>query len=294
MSKLIDLTGQIFGRLTVIGQSPVKVKNGVLWECQCSCGTIKNIRSNSLRRKKDPTRSCGCINEENCRNKAEKLEGKVFGKLTVLSRHGSTNHGRSTWKCQCSCNGPKSVVIVSSGDLKHSNSPTRSCGCLRIEHSKRTHPKEEHRFYRIWYDMIYRCTNENNSCYYRYGGRGIKIQSSWNQYKNFKIDTHKSYVEHVQTYGEKDTTIDRKNNDGDYSINNVRWATRMEQNMNKSIGSSEYFKAKYTISGPSYGYEEISNNHREFSRKYNLNRVCVGNCIRSQQISHKGWTFEKV
>lgn len=294
MSKLINLIGQKFGRLTVMNKSSVKIKNGTLWTCQCSCGTIKDIRGNALTRKKFSTKSCGCFNEENRRNTVENLIGQIFGKLIVIERAGSTKHGRATWKCQCCCYGPNSIIIASAGDLKHTNRPTKSCGCSRIENAKRTHPKEENRFYKIWYGIIYRCINKKSTYYHRYGGRGITFQNSWKQYKYFKNDMYKSYLHHVQNYGEKETSIDRINNDGNYTVNNTRWVTNIEQNMNKSINNSKYFKAIYILSGPSFGYKEISNNQREFARKYNLNRVCIGNCIRDKQISHKGWTFKTI
>lgn len=62
MKKLIDLTGKIFGRLTVIEQ--IGNKNGeAFWACVCQCGGVKNVRSSSLR--KGLTRSCGCLSREN-------------------------------------------------------------------------------------------------------------------------------------------------------------------------------------------------------------------------------------
>lgn len=58
MPNKIDLTGQRFGRLTVVKESG-KVKNGsILWECICDCEKVKVISSNSLRT--GNTSSCGC------------------------------------------------------------------------------------------------------------------------------------------------------------------------------------------------------------------------------------------
>lgn len=56
---MIDLTGRVFGRLTVIGQSGRDRHGNVLWKCKCSCGGEKSIRSYSLRR--GDTTSCGCL-----------------------------------------------------------------------------------------------------------------------------------------------------------------------------------------------------------------------------------------
>ena len=63
MPKKIDLTGQRFGRLLVIREAGRK--NGkVAWLCKCDCGREKVVCGSSLTRRKNPTVSCGCWNEE--------------------------------------------------------------------------------------------------------------------------------------------------------------------------------------------------------------------------------------
>lgn len=57
MGKLIDLTGQKFGDLTVIRKSE-KRGECAIWVCACSCGNIKEIKSSSLLI--GSTKSCGC------------------------------------------------------------------------------------------------------------------------------------------------------------------------------------------------------------------------------------------
>ena len=57
----IDLTGHVYGRLTVIGFTGRDKKGNSLWLCQCECGTKKVIASHQLRKNKEPVRSCGCI-----------------------------------------------------------------------------------------------------------------------------------------------------------------------------------------------------------------------------------------
>ena len=61
MGKLIDLTGQRFGRLTVLERAG-RSKNESLWLCRCDCGNEVVTWSSSLRR--GLTRSCGCIASE--------------------------------------------------------------------------------------------------------------------------------------------------------------------------------------------------------------------------------------
>ena len=64
MRKKIDLTGQRFGRLVVIREAGRAKDGHVLWLCRCDCGREKVIRGSSLTRRKKPTVSCGCWNEE--------------------------------------------------------------------------------------------------------------------------------------------------------------------------------------------------------------------------------------
>lgn len=52
-----DLTGQVFGQLTVIAASEPKAGCS-MWKCKCTCGTIKAVRSFDLR--SGHATSCGC------------------------------------------------------------------------------------------------------------------------------------------------------------------------------------------------------------------------------------------
>ena len=60
-SRIHDLTGQRFGRLTVIGLADTNTRK-TYWVCQCDCGKLKNVRSDSLL--SGAIRSCGCMKKE--------------------------------------------------------------------------------------------------------------------------------------------------------------------------------------------------------------------------------------
>jgi hypothetical protein len=129
---LIDYTGKIFGRLTVIERD--LTRHGTYWICKCECGNIKSIHRNNLG--KGYTQSCGCLHKERTSEaKLKDLTGEVFERLTVISRDYSKKNGSTYWLCQCSCGNTK---IINGASLKQGH--TRSCGCLNKEClSKRDH-----------------------------------------------------------------------------------------------------------------------------------------------------------
>ena len=61
MPKSIDLTGQKFGRLTVLERDKERVGGKAYWICQCDCGNITSLIEGSSLRKENGTRSCGCL-----------------------------------------------------------------------------------------------------------------------------------------------------------------------------------------------------------------------------------------
>lgn len=64
MRKLLDLTGQIFGRLTVTERTVSGTK--AKWQCNCSCGNVTIVSQSHLRN--GHTKSCGCWEEESRHN----------------------------------------------------------------------------------------------------------------------------------------------------------------------------------------------------------------------------------
>lgn len=82
MSRLNDLTGKQFGRLTVIERAPDAVspsgRHRVKWLCQCECGNTREVYTDNLLRGR--TVSCGC----NAREKAQHREGNHHESRTKL------------------------------------------------------------------------------------------------------------------------------------------------------------------------------------------------------------------
>ena len=126
--QVIDLTGQKFGKLTVIQRVPNKNGGTARWLCQCECGNLTEIDGTKLRR--NEIQSCGCLLKKkiikyNKDNKLINLAGQKFGKLTVIQR--ANNIGQQpAWLCQCECG---NQVVVMGSNLRKDNG-TQSCGCL--------------------------------------------------------------------------------------------------------------------------------------------------------------------
>jgi len=125
-TKFQDLTGQKFGRLTVIERAPNKNQK-TYWVCECNCGSNKEVVVWATSLKNGDIKSCGCLKVEmlNKRNFKD-LTGQRFGKLVVLEYAGATDKQRGLWKCRCDCDLNK-IIIVTTSNLTSGN--TTSCGC---------------------------------------------------------------------------------------------------------------------------------------------------------------------
>jgi len=160
------------------------------------------------------------------------LIGRKFGRWTILEF--AYKKGKySYYKCICDCGTEKNVLLNS---LKYNKS--KSCGCYNKETMSKTmttHGMRKTRFYNIWNHMKHRCYNKNVKDYKYYGERGIKVCAHWlESFENFRDDMYESYLEHVKQFGEKNTTIDRfPDQNGNYELTNVRWATYKEQSNNQ-------------------------------------------------------------
>ena len=117
-NKFKDLTGQTFGRLTVLGLAE---KTPVKWKCQCSCGNITTVRTKSLTA--GETRSCGCIARETAENAKQDLTGNRYGSLVV--KQMIWTQGQPTM-CECLCDCGKTKRIRAAA-LKIGGAA--SCGC---------------------------------------------------------------------------------------------------------------------------------------------------------------------
>lgn len=62
MSHLIEMSGKIFGRWTVLERRDNENRTGAYWLCMCECGTRRSVYGRSLRQ--GISNSCGCLNRD--------------------------------------------------------------------------------------------------------------------------------------------------------------------------------------------------------------------------------------
>lgn len=129
MTKRIDLTGQRFGRWTVLRFDESKKGGTAHWICKCDCGTERSVCSTSLR--KGLSTSCGCYKIENSRINNGKFINEIgnrYGKLTVIAydEELSIEKHRAQWVCKCDCG---NIITTSSKCLRENH--TISCGCQK-------------------------------------------------------------------------------------------------------------------------------------------------------------------
>jgi hypothetical protein len=127
MASGIDLTGQRFGRLSVVSLASPAATGERMWTCNCDCGNTCTVRGAQLRKQK--TRSCGCYKRERARELYTiNLVGHRYGRLIVIRQAANRSPTRTAWHCRCDC-GKETVAVGHELRAGH----TTSCGCRNRE-----------------------------------------------------------------------------------------------------------------------------------------------------------------
>jgi hypothetical protein len=215
--RFIDLIGRKYGYWLVLGWSHTDRHGHSMWCCRCDCGVERAVCSDGLRYGR--SFSCGCAKRVN-------LAGQTFNRWTVLRRAESSG---SYWLCRCACGVERAVRASHLID-----GSSKSCGCLRRDvcaAMSRTHGLSRGpdgkvtRIYACWSAMRQRCNNPDHPAYSHYGERGVGVCEHWD-----------SSVENLHAdmgHPPDGLGIDRIDNDGDYTPENCRWATPLQQVHNR-------------------------------------------------------------
>jgi hypothetical protein len=165
----------------------------------------------------------------------ENLIGRKYTWLTVLSGGGKDKSRNIIWECQCIC-GKKTIVAGSA--LRAGR--VKSCGCLRDFKSRQRKGRLNKSYchgmcrtpeYKAFYSAKNRCTNTETKNYADYGGRGIQ----------FKFISFEEFLSHIGVRPSSKHSLDRIDNDGNYELGNVRWATKEQQMHNRRIKRLQEF-----------------------------------------------------
>ncbi len=147
--------------------------------------------------------------------------GQKFGRYTLLSTHvQATNKYQYYGRCQCECGSKPRYVQL--GTLTRGES--QSCGCLHLERITK-HGLWGTPLFTVWQHMMSRCYNRKDAKFPSYGMRGITVCDEWHDVQGFVKSMTVGFKPGLQ--------IDRQDNDGNYTPENCRWATRSEQGRNK-------------------------------------------------------------
>lgn len=200
------------------------------------------------------------------------ISGKRYGRLLAVKNvpRPENNKGKGTfWECVCDCG---KIVIVGKCNLEDKKiKPNRSCGCYRKEMQntlRRTHGMRCSTEYRIWSGMKTRCYNDNNHSYKHYGNRGIVMSDKWRN----------SFDEFYKDMGPRPSlkhSVERRDNNGNYTKFNCYWATPAEQNLNKRTNIF-------------YMYNGVGRTLKGWSDSLN-----IPYSVLYKRINERGWSVEK-
>jgi len=154
------------------------------------------------------------------------LTGQRFGKLVVI-RFLGRDKKHSMFQCLCDCGG---LAVVTSNNLRREH--TTSCGCQSsrktIGERTGTHGLSKHPLFESWIGMRNRCYWQGHNRWEHYGGKGIEVCEQW------RDDFEAFYAWGKANGWERGLSIDRKDNNKNYSPDNCKFSTQKEQNRNRT------------------------------------------------------------
>lgn len=224
MVRAIDISGERYGKITVVEKLKEKGKHGEsMYLCKCDCGNVKKYKLGDIRSGGSHIRSCGC---EQYKREAKDITGEKRAKLEAKVNTGrKSSNGDYVWVFLCDCGNFVSSTI---GRFRYGK--IQSCGCIMKEawkNRKNYHGLSDSVEHKAWLHMRERCYSKNDINYPNYGERGIEVCERWlgeDGFKNFYGDMGQR---------PEGKSLDRIDVDKNYSPDNCRWASKEMQAFNK-------------------------------------------------------------
>lgn len=253
-NQTIDETGNRYGKLTVIKQVENDKFNRACWLCKCDCGNEIVVEGAQLRSKEYA--SCGCekknrlkeLTQTHGKSKTSTYQSWLSMKSRCYNRNNNRYEnygGRGIKVCEQWKNNFEQFLkdmgekpnIHYSIDRIDVNGDYEPYNCRWATNTQQANNKQNsnHNYKKelevIYWNIHKRCNVKTSKNYKNYGGRNIKLE--WKSFIDFYRDMLKSYVEHREVYGRKNTSIDRIDVNGNYCKENCKWSTLKEQANNK-------------------------------------------------------------
>lgn len=194
--------------------------------------------------------------------------GARFKDWTVISRAENYKRERA-YLCRCKCG--KTKIIPSQKLL--SENECHMCKECSYENFKKHGDAQQsrrgtrHPIYIAWDNMLRRCENEKHPCHHLYGGRGIKVCDEWHDYIVFRDWA-------LNNGWRKGLSIDRIDNNGNYTPKNCRWTNQKVQARNSRSTKWETINGQKKTRGDWLKFYNVSSWFvHERMKKFNISFV---------------------
>jgi len=161
------------------------------------------------------------------------LTGQRFGRWLVIRCTDNgliKNHKKRPWLCRCDCGVEREILKE---NLRVRSGRTASCGCAHKEqttkHGHRAGALRGHSLtYNSWSGMIRRCYDPVCRSFEVYGRIGIVVCDRWRGTDGFS-----NFLKDMGERPSAKHSLDRIDSTGNYTLDNCRWATTIQQINNR-------------------------------------------------------------